>query len=172
MSRVRHGVYASIEILVRLCIVPAWRARLLSLLGADIGRNVRIGDCRFINLSKGFMNLHVGDNAHIGAGCLVDLEGPVSIGERTTLSPRVTVMSHADPGSAHGSPHILAYPVEVGGVNIGRDCWIGASSTLLSGADVGDGAVVGAMALVRGRLEPGGVYVGVPARRIADSNVE
>ncbi len=169
MSRMRHGISAVAEIALRLCIVPAVRARMLAVLGANIGRNVRIGECRFINLSNGFRNLHVADDVHIGAGCMLDLEGVVRIGRGTTVSPRVTLISHADPGSAHGSPHARAYPPEARGITIGSDCWIGAGATLLSGVIVGDGVIVGAMALVRGSLEQGGVYAGVPARRIVDT---
>lgn len=162
----RYGAYMLVEMALRLCVLPRLRARCLSILGAKVGRNARVYECRFINLWEGFSNLSIGDDVHIGAGCLIDLKGPVSIGHGSTLSPRVVLISHTDPGSAHGSPIVLRYPCEARGVTIGGDCWIGACATLLSGAQVGDGTVVGAMALVRGRLEPGALYVGVPARRV------
>lgn len=164
MSRFRHGVFLLIEIGLRVCILPRVRARLLGILGGKVGRNVRVYECRFINLAQGFGNLAIGDDVHIGNGCLLDLEGPVRIGRGSTLSPRVTVLSHSDAGSAHGSPITGRYPPEASGVVIGENCWIGASCTVLSGASVGDRTVVGAMALVRGVLEPDSLYVGVPAK--------
>ena len=90
----------------------------------------------------------------------------MSIGQRSTLSPRVVVMTHVDPGSAHGSIWCKRYPVERRGVVVGDDCWIGACATLLSGAAIENRVAVGAGALVRGTLEEGAVYAGVPALRI------
>ncbi len=166
MRGIIHGLYMLAEILLRLCIHPRLRAVCLRLLGAKIGRNVRIYECRFINVRDGFGKLHIGDDVHIGTDCLLDLEGPLAIGRGSTLSPRTVVMTHADPGSAHGSPWCERFPVEVRGVVVGDDCWIGASAALLSGTRIADRVVVGACALVRGSLESGGIYAGVPARRI------
>ncbi|WP_425600510.1 acyltransferase [Luteimonas salinisoli] len=155
------------ELLARILIHPRLRARCLAMLGARIGRNVRIYECRFINLRNGFSNLRVGDDVHIGAGCLIDLEGPVAIGNGSALSPRVTVLSHSDPGLAHGSPLCERWEPEARGVVIGDGCWIGACATILSGSIVEDRVVVGAGALVRGSLAADEVYVGVPARATA-----
>jgi acetyltransferase-like isoleucine patch superfamily enzyme len=166
MPEIRYGFYMLAELLLRLCIHPRFRAACLRLLGARVGTNVRIYECRFINVRSGFRGLRIGDNVHIGADCLIDLEGPVSIGRGSTLSPRIVVMSHSDPGSAHGSPWCESFPVESKGVMIGEDCWIGASATLLSGAVIGNRVVVGAGALVRDSLLEGGVYAGVPSRRV------
>jgi acetyltransferase-like isoleucine patch superfamily enzyme len=166
MTGLRHGTFLLAEIALRLCIVPTLRARLLKLLGATIGRNVRVYECRFINLETGFRNLSLGDDVHVGTDCLLDLKGPVRVGAGSTLSPRVTLISHSDPGSAHGALLALKYPPEARGVIIGEQCWIGAGAMLLSGSVVADHTVVGAMALVRGRLESHSLYAGVPARPI------
>lgn len=164
MSDLRAGLYMVAEMLTRILVHPRLRARCLAILGARIGRNVRIYECRFINLRNGFSHLQVGDNVHIGAGCLIDLEGPVAIGSGSVLSPRVTVLSHSDPGSAHGSPLCERWEPEARGVAIGDGCWIGACATVLSGSVIGDHVVIGAATLVRGHLAEGEVYVGVPAR--------
>lgn len=165
-SSLRYGVFMLAELALRLCVLPRLRARCIALLGAQVGRNVRIYECRFINLWEGFSNLTIGDDVHIGADCLIDLKGPVRIGNGSTLSPRVVLISHTDPGSAHGSSIVERYPCEAFGVTIGAQCWLGTNTTVLSGAEIGDDVVVGAMALVRGRLEPDSLYVGVPARRV------
>nr|WP_235974083.1 acyltransferase [Luteimonas sp. MC1750] len=161
----KYGLFLVVEILLRLCINPRLRARLLSMLGAAIGRNARIYDCRFINLQRGFSNLSIGNDVHVGTDCLFDLAGPVRIGDGAVLSPRVTLMSHSDAGESHASPLSVRYPSENNGICIGANCWIGASATLLSGSKVGEGTVVGAGALVKGALERHSVYVGVPAVR-------
>lgn len=168
MEQIRYGVYMVAEMLLRLCIHPRLRARALRLLGARVGRNVRVYECRFINLRGGFSTLRLDDDVHVGFGCLLDLEGPLVIGRGTTLAPRVTVMTHANPGSAHGSPWCIRFPVDASGVVIGDHCWIGTGATLISGARVANDIAVGACALVRGDLVEPGVYAGVPARRIGD----
>lgn len=165
MHDLKYGVYLIIEILLRFCINPRLRAWLLSMLGAGVGRNVRIYDCRFINLQRGFANLSIGNDVHVGTDCLIDLAGPVRIGSGAVLSPRVTLISHSDAGEAHASPLSRRYPSEKNGVCIGADCWIGAMATILSGSVVGTGTVVGAGALVKGTLDGNSVYVGLPARR-------
>jgi acetyltransferase-like isoleucine patch superfamily enzyme len=54
--------------------------------------------------------------------------------------------------------------VEVEPVTIGSDAWLGAKVTVLRGATIGDGAVVGANAVVRGLVPARSVAVGIPAR--------
>lgn len=49
---------------------------------------------------------------------------------------------------------------------IGEDCWIGANVTLLSGAQISRGCVVGACAMVNKFTPPYAVVVGCPARII------
>lgn len=57
----------------------------------------------------------------------------------------------------------LSYPEERGeGIVIGNDVWIGEGARILSGSVIGDGVVVGAGCVVRGILEPYGVYAGNP----------
>lgn len=167
MSDVSTGLYMAVELMLRLLIHPRLRARCLAWLGATVGSNVRIYECRFINLQNGFAKLRIGNNVHVGSGCLIDLQGPIAIGSGSVLAPRVTLLSHSDPGSAHGSPLCGRWPPEERGVLIGEDCWLGACATVLSGAVLGDRVVVGASALVRGTLDSDGIYVGVPARAVA-----
>jgi len=166
MDKFRHGLGLIVVMLLGLCPSPRLRARLLSILGASIGRNVRICPCRIINLRKGFRNLRVGSDVHIGTDCLIDLEGPVVISKGTTIAPRVVLLSHSDPGASHESPLILQFPPTSEGLYIGMDCWIGANCTLLDGSHIGDYCVIAAATVVRGNLESGFLYGGAPARKI------
>ena len=161
--------YMVVELLLRILVHPSLRARSLAVLGAGIGRNVRVYECRFVNLQDGFSGLRIGNDVHIGPDCLIDLKGPVAIGDGSVLAPRVVLLSHSDPGSAHGSPLCDRWPPEARGVRIGEGCWIGAGATILSGSVIGDRVVVGAAALVNGALGTDGTYVGIPARAIPRS---
>ncbi len=53
---------------------------------------------------------------------------------------------------------------DVAPVRIGNSVWLGAKVTVLKGVSIGDGAIVGANAVVSSDLPPGAVAVGVPAR--------
>jgi acetyltransferase-like isoleucine patch superfamily enzyme len=56
-------------------------------------------------------------------------------------------------------------------VAIGNHCWIGAGSTVLKGATLGDGCVVAANSLVTGQHAGGQLLVGAPVRA-ADKDVD
>ena len=65
--------------------------------------------------------------------------------------------------SAHG---ISGHPRSRGNVQIGNDVWIGAEAIILSGVTIGDGAVVGARALVTHDVPPYAVVAGNPATHV------
>lgn len=51
-------------------------------------------------------------------------------------------------------------------IEIGNDVWIGTIAVILSGVHIGDGAVVGAGAIVTKDVEPYEIVGGVPAKHI------
>ncbi len=61
---------------------------------------------------------------------------------------------------------IPGHPASRGNVTIGHDVWIGANATILSGVAVGDGAVIGAAAVVTRDVLPYCVVAGNPAKLI------
>ena len=140
---------------------PPMRAWWLRRYGAAVGRNAVIHRGHFMNLEvSGFSGLAVGDSAHVGPDCLIDLAAPVSIGSRSSVSPRVTLLTHADPGE--GSLQ-ARYPRQTGAISIGDDAWVGAGSTVLHGVSIGRAAVVGAGSVVRHDVAAEAVVAGVPA---------
>lgn len=60
--------------------------------------------------------------------------------------------------------HML--PTTKGNITIGNDVWIGSHAVLMSGVTIGDGAVVGALAVVASDVPPYSIVVGNPARVI------
>jgi acetyltransferase-like isoleucine patch superfamily enzyme len=153
-----------IEWFVALPWPPPARAFWLRRLGATVGRKAVIHRCHFMNLEVvGFRNLTVGEAAHIGPECLLDLTEPVTIGPRASISPRVTLLTHADPGEG-ALKH--RYPRQTGAIQIGADTWVGAGSTILHGVSIGSSAVVGAGSLLRDDVPAQSVVAGVPARRV------
>jgi len=49
---------------------------------------------------------------------------------------------------------------------IGNDCWIGRDVVIMSGVTIGDGAIVGAKALVTCDVPPYAIFAGIPAKLI------
>lgn len=171
-KRLRHACYLILERALTWCVNPYWRAVLLRWLGAEVGRNVRVYEARFFNLAEGFRNLVIEDDAHVGTGCLLDLSDRVVIKTGATLSPRVTVLTHSDPGKHHGSPLVAVFPVKRAATVIGEGAWIGACATILAGSSIGAHGVVGANALVTHDVLPRTVVAGAPAKPLRHIEIE
>ena len=144
---------------------PPMRAWWLRRLGAAVGARAVIHRCHFINLEvAGFSNLSVGAAAHIGPESMLDLAQAVEVGARASLAPRVTVLTHADPGESSVRER---HPRSEGPVIIEADAWIGSGATILHSVRIGAGAVVGAASLVREDVAAGVTVAGVPARPVS-----
>lgn len=116
-----------------------------------------------------------GRRARIGTGAMlnnqiyIDARDDVTIGDRTFLAARVSIMTstHVMGGHEQRAGELLTYPV-----TIGDGVWIGADVTILPGVRIGDGAVIGAGALVTKDCEPDGLYVGRPAQLVRRLDLE
>lgn len=99
--------------------------------------------------------LRIGRFCSIGVGVTLILGGEHTV-ENVTTAPL---------GLWVGRPGLegLGEPT---GIDIGNDVWIGQRATVLSGVRIGDGAVVGAGAVVAKDVEPFGIVVGNPARLV------
>lgn len=71
---------------------------------------------------------------------------------------------------------ISGHPRHTGAVRIGHDVWIGEGALLLGGVHIGNGAVIGARAVVTRDVRPYSVVAGNPARevsrRFSDDEIE
>ena len=63
-------------------------------------------------------------------------------------------------------PGVNTVPETRGNIIIGNDVWIGSHASILSGVTIGDGAVIGARAVVAKNVPPYAVVVGNPGRVI------
>lgn len=99
----------------------------------------------------------------------------ITIGDRTNIQDGAVLHTLFD-GSPHPSQTHIGSDVSVGhnaiihGATIEDKCLIGMGATILDNAVVGSGCIIAANALVLSgsRLEPNGVYAGVPARRVKE----
>ena len=165
-ARVRHGACLLVDRILGWVPNPRLRSRLLSRLGATVGRNVRIHDTRFINLERGFVNLRIADDVHVGTECLLDLTEVLSIGVGAVLGPRVCVLTHQDAGAHHDAPLARVLGTFERPTTIGAGAFVGAGSIVLCGIEIGEHAVVAAGSVVTSDVPAGTVVAGVPARQV------
>jgi putative colanic acid biosynthesis acetyltransferase WcaF len=134
-----------------------WRRVLLRWFGARIGRDAHVYPSARIYLP---WNLTLGDQASIGEWALIYNLGPVSIGERATISHRAHLCAGTHDYRDPTLP-LLRLPIE-----IGAQAWICADAFVGPGRRVGEGAIVGAAAVVVQDVAPWQIVAGNPARVI------
>lgn len=143
---------------------PKLRALFLKLLGANIGRNVRIECVNFIQIQYSIKNLHCADNVFIGSGVVIDLSEKVIIGKNSLISPGCSLITHQDAGSFISGALSELYPPLYLPININDNVWVGCDSTILPGVEVGSNSVIGAKSLVKDDVPPGVLACGIPAK--------
>ena len=147
---------------------------------ADLERSVRgtrlsIGPRSFIDAFVkikpvgGSGDLIIGPDCVINSGCVLYSGNGIVLGRGVAIAANCTLapVNHAYLDASTPIREQGFMPSR-GGIVIGNDVWIGANCVLLDGVCIGDGVVVAAGSLVRGRLEPYTVYGGNPLRVLAD----
>jgi len=102
----------------------------------------------------------------IGEGAMIGRS--VSIGAYTMLGPCVMCLGDDHRYDMPGVPAIFSGRPSLRPIVIGRDVWIGARSIILSGVEIGDGAVVAAGSVVSKSILPCEIHGGIPNRKIKD----
>ncbi|WP_058235191.1 acyltransferase [Devriesea agamarum] len=118
---------------------------------------------------RGF-STRIGEGSYINYGVYFDDNAPVILGRNVGVGPMtkfITASHRLGP-----SEHRISGGFAGGPIVVEDGCWIGANVTVLPNVTIGRGCVIGAGAVVTRDCEPDGLYVGVPARRIRDLDVE
>ena len=58
----------------------------------------------------------------------------------------------------------MGHPTCKGDIKVGNDVWIGATSTIMSGITIGDGAIIGAGSMVTKNVPPFAIVAGNPSK--------
>lgn len=147
-----------------------------------VGRKSQIRWGAFINAYRG--RVVIGDRCKIHRGGLVDAQkGSIELGSNVSINPYtilyglggirigndVRIAAHVVIVSFDHRYDDVAKPITMQGVIakpivIEDDVWIGAGAKILGGSHISKGCVIGANAVLKGRTEPYGIYVGSPAR--------
>lgn len=134
----------------------------------ELDDNCRIGDFAFI---FGGTGVKIGKFTDFQPHTTIWGGGECIIGDRVSTGPGTTFLtatySYA-PGMKMVDGMDEGETATLGGkCIIGNDVYIGANSVIMP-VKIGEGAVVGAGSFVNKDLEPWGVYVGSPARKIGE----
>jgi maltose O-acetyltransferase len=109
-------------------------------------------------------NISIGARTYLNLGCYLEAVARVEIGTDCAIGMQTLVVT-SDHRAADGG-----WRQEAAGlpVCIGDRVWIGARVMVLPGVTIADDVIVAAGAVVTADCAAGGVYAGVPARRIRD----
>lgn len=114
--------------------------------------------------------IDLGRYVHVGNSCFVAGASGVTLEDFAGLSPGVRLFSESDDfsGQAMAHPTIPARyrSVTKAPILLRQHSLVGSGSVVLPGAELGEGAAVGALSLVSTSLPAWGIYAGCPARKI------
>ncbi|HEX6406413.1 MAG TPA: acyltransferase [Gemmatimonadales bacterium] len=112
---------------------------------------------------------NIGDEVYIADDLIIVEElaerGNLTIGNRVSIAPRVTLVTSSHPNSSRIRPFA---PVSQGPIVIEDDAWLGAGCVILPGVRIGRGAVVGANSVVAQDVLPLHVVAGQPAKTVRE----
>ncbi len=126
-----------------------------------------------MNKNKKYKRFKIGDNTYGRPNIFGG--GELCIGSFCSISTSATISL----GAEHHSDWITTYPMNLickdivkettfskGKVTIGNDVWIADDALILSGVTIGDGAVIGAKAVVAKDVKPYEIVAGNPAKHV------
>jgi maltose O-acetyltransferase len=140
------------------------RARMLRLVGFSVGQGTRINGPIKINGPWGLLSrLEIGRDCVIETDSVLDLSERLTIGDGVTIGPGVLLLT---------STHELDFPKHRAGslilnpVVVGDGAWLGARAVVLPGVKIGEGAVIEPGAVVNKDVAPNTRVGGIPAVKL------
>lgn len=137
------------------------RTQVMRQLGFNVGRGTMIWDTPIFIGDKNIRAMvSIGNSCLLTIGCYWDLAAPIRLGNFVGVSPEVMLLtgSHDFHNPFNRIGKIDSHPV-----TICDGAWLGARCTILPGVTVGEGAIVGAGAVVTRDVPPHTLVAGVPA---------
>jgi virginiamycin A acetyltransferase len=122
-----------------------------------------------IKAAGGTGDIVIGEKTFINSGCVLYVGNGIHIGNNVSIAANCVLAptnhEFADRKRLHQEQ---GFRPSRGGIRIEDDVWIGAQTTILDGAVLSQGVIVGAQSLVRAKLEPYGVYAGNPIMKLSE----
>jgi putative colanic acid biosynthesis acetyltransferase WcaF len=134
-----------------------WRRFVLRCFGAKIGAQVNTYPSTWIYFP---WNLTVGDWSAIGEEAFIYNLGPVTLGEKVTVSHRAQLCAGTHDYAQPDLP-LLRPPIV-----IANQAWVCADAFVGPGVTVGEGAIIGACAVAMKNVAPWTIVAGNPAKLV------
>ena len=130
--------------------------------GVRVGHDTGIYHGTFFELGPDG-EVEIGNYATV-VGAIISTNARVVIGDYAFISHEVVLADSfaAQPFAVQNDAETRNVPVTT--IQLGQNSWIGARAVLISGACVGEGAIVGAAAVVDFQIPPYAIVAGNPAR--------
>ena len=137
----------------------------LKLMGVKVGKNLT---AFLVTTIESPQNVTIGNNVWMSKNVALYAANGISIGNDVVIAKDVSFVS-ANHGFKDKAKKINQQTMETGiaPIVVGNDVWIGEKAIILKAVTVGDGAVVGAGAVVTKDVPAYAVVAGNPARIIA-----
>ena len=137
--------------------------------GLSIGNYVWIGAHSSIKVSFSFNDfgdhITIGNNVGIGEYAHLGGAGGLTIGDDCIIGPYFSC--HPENHNFYSEDALIRLQgVNRKGINIGKNCWIGAKVTILDGVSIGENCIIAAGAVVTKSMPSNAVLGGLPARVI------
>jgi putative colanic acid biosynthesis acetyltransferase WcaF len=117
----------------------SWRALLLKIFGAKLGKGVHV----YPNVKIWApWNLSLGDESGIASGAIIYSQGKITIGKRCVISQGAHLVSGTHDYNLPG------FPLNTIPIVIGDYVWIAADAFVHPGITIGNGCVIGARSVV------------------------
>lgn len=137
----------------------AWRRWLVCRFGARLDRTVRLR--RSVRIECPW-NLTMGHISSLGDGVIAYCLGPITIGNRVSVSQYAHLCAGTHDWTRPDLP-LIRPPIV-----IKDDVWIAADAFVGPNVTVGEGVILGARGCAFKDLEPWSIYGGNPARKLRD----
>ena len=139
-------------------------------------RNIQIGDYCWVDSGVRIESLlgevSIGRRVHIGSQTILSSRSPITIEDYAGIAAGVRLYSSSElpiPGLHMSGPMIpekyrsfITKPVRVG-----KNGFVGTNSVLLPGANIGEGAILGALSLLKTSIPDWEIWAGLPAKKIS-----
>ena len=139
--------------------------------GITIEDGVFVGRNAIVYCKNGDIRLARG--VSISSNCTIFSSNSLTIDEGTIVAGYSYLLSGGEYETNSPTPFAEQDGMKTAGpLVIGKNCWIGASVTVLDGANIGEHCVIGAGAVVKKPIPANSLAVGIPARVIRSTVTE
>ena len=134
-----------------------------------VGQNSVISEQTWINVNhrgRNNISIIIGNNCFIGRRNFLSSGELIRIGDFCLTGPNCNFLGSNQIYDSPFFPYLTTGTTQVGVIELGPNCWLGANVTLLNNIKIGYGSIIGAATVVNRDIPPLSVVVGNPCRII------